>query len=311
MILSASRRTDIPAFFADWFFARLKAGYVLVRNPMNPHQVASISLSRDVVDGIVFWTKNPIPMMDRLPLLADYPYYIQITITPYGTDIEPNVPSKENTILPAFRQLSGLLGPERVIWRYDPILLNDKYTIAYHTDAFSAMAKSLSGYTHQCTMSFIDTYRNTQKNAKALSLQPIGDPEMATVARMLAKTAKAYGIDVKACAEEADLSAYGISRAACVDHSLLERIGGVRLTLGKDKNQRTVCGCAASVDIGAYNTCANGCKYCYANYVEHTVQRNMALHDPTSPLLVGHVGPEDTVYHRAISSCADTQTSLF
>lgn len=311
MILSVSRRTDVPAFFADWFYARLNAGHVLVRNPMNPRRVAHISLSRDVVDGIVFWTKNPIPMMDRLPLLADYPYYIQITITPYGTDIEPHVPSKENVILPAFRQLADALGPERVIWRYDPILLSEKYTAAYHADAFGAMARFLSGYTRQCTISFIDTYRNTRKNAEALSLHPIGDPEMAALTRMLAKTAQEYGMDMKACAEDADLSAYGVGRAACVDPALLERIGGANLTLGKDKNQRPACGCAASVDIGAYNTCANGCKYCYANYAEQTVRQNMALHDPASPLLIGQVGPEDTVYHRMLTSCADTQTSLF
>ena len=132
MIISASRRTDIPAYYALWFLRRLEAGFVCVRNPVNFHQVSRIPLSPEVVDGIVFWTKNPTPMLDRLPLLKDYPFYFQFTLTAYAQDLEPGVPNKNEVIIPAFQELSRRIGPERVIWRYDPILPTPKYNIDYH-----------------------------------------------------------------------------------------------------------------------------------------------------------------------------------
>ena len=144
MIISASRRTDIPNYYSEWFFNRIKEGYVLVRNPMNISQVSKISLSPDVVDGIVFWTKNPLPILDRLEELREYTYYFQFTLTPYGKDVEPNVPSKNDLIIPSFRKLSERIGKERVVWRYDPILFNDKYTMDYHIKYFKALAAKLT-----------------------------------------------------------------------------------------------------------------------------------------------------------------------
>ena len=156
MIISASRRTDIPAYYSEWFFNRLKAGYVLVRNPMNIHKISKVSLSPKVVDGIVFWTKNPTPMLKRIPELEQYSYYFQFTLNPYGRDVELNVPSKGRVIIPAFRKLSKLIGRERVIWRYDPIIINKKYTIEYHCKYFRILASKLSEYTERCTISFVD-----------------------------------------------------------------------------------------------------------------------------------------------------------
>ena len=156
MIISASRRTDIPSHYADWFYNRIKEGYVCVRNPMNVHQISRIPLSPDVIDGIVFWTKNPRPMMDRLDLLRDYMYYFQFTINSYGQDIEANIPSKNDIIIPTFRELSDMIGCERVIWRYDPILLTKKYSIDYHIRYFEEIAKRLSGYTEKCIISLVD-----------------------------------------------------------------------------------------------------------------------------------------------------------
>ena len=131
MIISASRRTDIPSYYSEWFMNRIKEGFLYVRTPMNVHQVSKISLSPDVVDGIVFWTKNPAPMMDKLDLLSDYAYYFQFTVNSYARDIEPNIPNKNDTIIPLFKKLSNRIGKDRVIWRYDPILLTEKYTIEY------------------------------------------------------------------------------------------------------------------------------------------------------------------------------------
>lgn len=310
MLLSVSRRTDIPAYYADWFFARLREGFVLVRNPVNPHSVARVSLLPEVIDGIVFWTKNPVPMLDRLDALSGYPYYFQFTLTSYGTDIEPGIPGKGRVLLPAFQRLSDKIGPDRVIWRYDPILLNPAYTAAYHEKTFDRMARRLQGYTDTCVLSFIDDYKSTARNAQALRLSPLPEATMRRLAASLSGIARGYGIAVNACAEALDLTAEGVVRAACVDAARMTRISGQALRAGRDKNQRPACGCSASIDLGAYNTCPGGCLYCYANYDDRKIPRQTALHDPAGPLLFGTVGPEDTVYERAVASCADPQQRL-
>lgn len=168
MIISASRRTDIPTYYSEWLFNRLREEYVLVRNPMNAHQISRISLSPDVVDGLVLWTKNPISMLDRLHELEKYNFYFQFTLNSYGKDVEPNIPSKNDTIIPAFIRLSKAVGRDRVIWRYDPILFNADYTMEYHCKFFKKLAAMLSEYTEKCTVSFIDLYKNTARNVQPL-----------------------------------------------------------------------------------------------------------------------------------------------
>ena len=311
MIISASRRTDIPSYYADWFYNRIKEGYVCVRNPMNVHQISRISLSPDVIDGIVFWTKNPHPMMDRLDLLKNYMYYFQFTINSYGRDIEANIPSKNDIIIPTFRTLSDKIGPERVIWRYDPILLTEKYSVDYHIHYFEEIAKRLSGYTEKCIISFVDLYRNTKSNTKDLGLLPLETTTMYEIAHRMSEIALKYGIKMESCAEKINLEQFGIEHGHCIDCSLFERLLGCRLDLGKDKNHREECGCVASVDIGMYNTCKNGCKYCYANYSANTVAKHYASHNPESSLISGVIGDEDVVKDRVVKSCKDCQLNLF
>lgn len=311
MIISASRRTDIPTYYSDWFFNRIKEGYVCVRNPMNIHQISKVSLSPDVVDGIVFWTKNPIPMMSRLDELENYMYYFQFTVNAYGTDIEAAIPSKNDVIIPGFQKLSQKIGPNRVIWRYDPILLTSKYNIEYHIHYFDEIAKRLSGYTHKCIISFVDLYRNTANNTKGLGLLPLGAKEMIELAKRLVAVADKYHLKVESCSEKIDLEQFGIAHGHCVDCDLFEQILGEKLDLSKDKNQREECGCVASIDIGMYNTCKNGCKYCYANFSPRTVAKNSSAHDPESPLISGNIYPEDEVKIREVKSCKQCQLSFF
>lgn len=311
MIISASRRTDIPSYYSEWFINRIKEGFVYVRNPMNIHQVSKISLSPDVVDGIVFWTKNPIPMMDKLDFLGDYAYYFQFTVNSYAHDIEPHIPNKNNIIIPAFKNLSNKIGKERVIWRYDPILLTEKYTIEYHLKYFEEIAKRLSGYTSKCIISFVDLYRNTQSNMKNIGLLPLGTKEMLTIAEAFVDIADQYSITIESCAEKIDLEQFGIAHGHCIDCNLLEEILGCRLDLSKDKNQREECGCAASIDIGMYNTCKNGCRYCYATYSDKTVKRLSSEHDPHSPLISGQIGKDDVIKERDMHSCRKCQLNLF
>lgn len=311
MIISASRRTDIPTYYSDWFFNRIKEGFVCVRNPMSVHKISKISLSPDVIDGIVFWTKNPLPIMNRLNELdGKYPYYFQFTLNSYGKDVEANIPSKNDVIIPAFKKLSRMIGPERVIWRYDPIILTQKYSVEYHTKYFEEIAKRLTGYTNKCIISFVDLYKNIQSNTKELGLLPLERKEMLELAERLAGIANKYNIIVESCAEKINLEQFGIKHGHCIDCSIFEKISGCRYNIDKDKNQREECGCMASIDIGMYNTCKNGCKYCYANFSNKTVAKNNIAHDANSPLISGNIMPEDTVKEKAIKSCKECQINM-
>jgi DNA repair photolyase len=288
MIISCSRRTDIPAFYSDWFMNRLRDGYVLVRNPRNHQQLRRVSLTPKDVDGIVFWTKNPEPFLDKLHLLKEYSYYFQFTLTPYGKDIEPNVPPKTE-IINAFLNLSDKIGAKRVIWRYDPILLSSHLNIDYHIQNFAALAKRLSGYTEKCVISFLDSYRHIQGRMSDLAVCPPDEAEMRVLAKAIAQIAASHNITVETCAEKIDLADLGIEHGRCIDDRLIAQLSGVNLKAEKDKYQRELCGCVASIDIGEYNTCNYLCNYCYANVSPNKVTRNRSLHSDQSPLLIGKV----------------------
>ena len=311
MIISASRRTDIPCYYCDWFFNRLEEGFVCTRNPMNHHQISRISLSPDVVDGIVFWTKNPTPMLEKLPLLRDYPYYFQFTLNAYGADMEPGIPSKNDVIVPAFRKLSEMIGPERIIWRYDPIILTPTYPIEHHVHYFGELAKRLSGCTNKCVISFVDMYRHLGTTSRDMQFLPLGAGEMYELAGRFSDIARKYDLTLETCAEAVDLSRFGIGHGHCIDGALLEKIIGQPLSWRKDPNQREECGCMSSIDIGMYDSCANGCRYCYANHSAGAVRRNMQSHDPHSPLLYGSIGAEDIVKDRLVESSKIQQMNLF
>ncbi len=303
MIISASRRTDIPSFYSEWFFNRLRAGYVYVRNPMNARQIGLISLSPEVVDGIVFWTKNPLPMLERLNELRDYMYYFQFTLTSYGKDVEQNIPSKSKVIVPTFQRLSDTIGPNRVVWRYDPIFLSETYTMNYHIRNFERLAKRLAPYTMKCTISFLDVYDKTKRNIAPVVPAAFSVEQQNQLAKHIAEIAHSYGLRVDTCAEAIDLQQYGIEHARCIDGRLFEQLLHCPLQAKKDKNQRKECGCIEALDIGAYNTCRNGCRYCYANYSEKAVASQICKHDRNSPLLIGAVGPEDRITPRDMTSC--------
>lgn len=309
MIISASRRTDIPAYYADWFIRRLQEGFVYVRNPMRFHQISKIALTPDVVDGIVLWTKNPLPIMGRLDALRDYACYFQFTITPYGKEVEPNVPPTD-AAADTFRELARRVGKERVVWRYDPILLGGAYTAEYHTERFSRLAGLLAGFTETCTISFLDFYRCMKGRAAHLGVTEPAPAQKEDLMGRLTEIAKAAGLNLDACAEDMDFSRLGVGRARCVDKERLERIGGFKLNVEKDKNQRPACLCAQSVDIGAYDTCQSGCLYCYAVHSLKKAAQNAALHDPASPLLFGQVEEDDVVTEREMKSCRAGRLSL-
>lgn len=286
MIISCSRRSDIPAFYSDWFFNRLREGYVQVRNPVNPKQVRRISLAPADVDCLVFWTKDPAPLLDRLSLLSDFTFYFQFTLTTYGPEFEPHLPPKTE-IIDTFLKLSRTIGKERIIWRYDPILLSEKINVDYHVDHFGNLAQRLAGRTQKCVISFIDMYRHIHTRMAGLGVRPPDAWEMRTLAQNLAQIARGFGIQVETCAEKIDLADLGIAHARCIDDRLISALTGRTLAAVKDKYQRELCGCVASVDIGDYNTCRHSCCYCYANVSPGKLEKNLSRHCVQSPLLIG------------------------
>lgn len=311
MIISASRRTDIPAFYSDWFFNRIKERYVLVPNPYNSKMISRISLDPAVVDCIVFWSKNPAPMLEKLDKLKEYNYYFQFTLNPYGPDIENHLPAISKRI-DTFKRLSDRIGKEKVIWRYDPVLTNETYTPGFHKEKFAEIAYELKEHTEKCMLGFIDHYQHIRTAVGQFNIQPLLKADIEEMAASFKKTVDTCSIQLDTCTVKVDLTHLGIPGGLCIDNQLVERIAGYPISVRKDKNQRDICRCAESIDIGTYESCLNGCIYCYAikgNY--NTVKYNLNKHDKNSPMLVGELQEDDIVKERLVKSLRNDQFSLF
>jgi DNA repair photolyase len=264
---------------------------------MNPRQVSRVSLLPEAVDGIVLWTKNPAPLLGRLDRLREHTHYFQFTLNAYGADAEPRLPDVAARV-DAFRALADAVGPARVVWRYDPILLSPAYPVGHHLRGFERLARRLAGHTEKCVVSFLDFYPKIAAAVRALGVIPVSDEQKRRIAKALADIAGAYGLAVEACAESVDFTDLGVGRARCIDERLLSRISGRPVVAARDKNQRPACGCAASVDIGAYDTCPHGCRYCYANLGDKVVAARRRDCDAMSPLLCGRLDEGDRVTER-------------
>ncbi len=311
MIISASRRTDIPAFYSEWFFNRIKEGYVLVPNPFNSKMISKVNLDPAVVDCIVFWSKNPAPMINKLDRLKDYNYYFQYTLNPYERDIENNIPSLKKRV-ETFKTLADKIGKEKVVWRYDPLFINEKYTIDFHKEAFANIAYALRDHTEKCMLGFIDHYFHIRKAVAEFNIKPLEKEDIEEMAISFKKTIDAYPILLDTCTVKVDLRYLDIPSGLCVDGDLIERIVGYPIKAKKDKNQRDVCNCIESIDIGTYESCLNGCIYCYAikgNY--QTAKTNKGKHDTYSPLMIGHISEDQIIKEREMKSLRDGQLPLF
>lgn len=293
MIVNTGSRTDIPAYFSEWFYNRIKEGFVLVRNPYYPGQVMRYRLTPDVVDCLCFCTKNPEPMLKGLDKLNAFAQFWNVTITPYGKDIEPYVPDKE-TVIEAFRDLSGRVGLAKIGWRYDPIFIHEQYTLAFHIDSFRKMAEKLAGFTDNCVISFIDLYAKTMKNFPGV--REVTKEQREIIGKEFAAIGRQYGIKIRSCCEGTDLAVYGVEVSGCMTRAVLEHATGHPLNVPNSKKPpRDACNCLLGNDIGVYNTCGHGCIYCYANYDRSVVLQNMRQHDPASPLLVGNLREGDSI----------------
>lgn len=308
MIIQTGMRTDIPAFYSRWFLNRLKEGYVLVRNPYDPHLVSRYRLDPEVVDLIAFCSKNPAPMLPHMNALKNYGQYWFVTITPYGRDIEPNVPDKDK-VMEDFKRLSTIVGIDSIGWRYDPILINDRYTVEHHIRCFEQMAKTLSGYTESCVISFIDLYQKVKRNFP--EVQEVKKADRIAIGKAFAEIGKACGMTVRACAEGTELAPYGVNCEGCMTVSTFETALHTRLNVPKRKNQREgQCACVLGTDIGAYDTCGHLCRYCYANTDASQVRRNLRSHDPSSPFLLGRYRAGDKIHNARQESWKCNQLSL-
>jgi len=291
VIISASRRTDIPAFYAEWFLRRVRAGACVVANPLNPRAASRVSLKPEDVDAIVFWTRNPRPLLSHLAELDErgFRYYFLFTVLDYPRTLDPSVPPARAAVA-AFRQLARRLGPERVVWRYDPIVFSNVTGAAFHRRAFEDLAAALQGCTTRCVISFLTIYRKMAARLQALAgqglrLETPAPAEIEALVRALATTAAQRGMELTACAEERDLAALGVRRGKCVDDELIRRQFGIRVASRKDPSQRERCRCVVSRDIGAYDTCVYGCRYCYATNSFERARENHARHDPAAESL--------------------------
>ena len=282
MIISASRRTDIPALYSDWLLKRLEAGFVMFPNPRNAKRLGRVTLSPELVDCIVFWTKNPVPMLDKLQKIdaMGYFYYFLFTITPYDSVIEPGLPPKA-ALMDTFAELARR--GKAVIWRYDPVIIDELHTVRWHIEQFERMCERLRPFMQRCVISFIDPYKSIKKYFRAMTAA-----EITEIAAGFSPIAARYGLSLVTCAEEIGLERYNIGHSACIDVDFTAGIIGRPVAAKRAVGQRSACRCAESIDIGAYDTCVNGCRYCYAVSGGVRAVRAHKSHDINAPMLIGY-----------------------
>ena len=293
MIINTGGRTDTVQYFTGWLLKRFEEGYVYSRNPLFPNKVTRYELTPDKVDGVVFCSKNYAPILEALPGLSRrFPTYFHYTITAYGRDIEPGVPDIE-TSMETLKRLSAIVGKQRLSWRYDPVLLTKAYTIQTHLETFERMAAELAPYVDRCIFSFVEMYKKLEVNMPELI--PLTETDQETLARGLGEIAARYGLYLQTCGTNGDYSSYGIHPSGCMTLDMMGKANGLTFRNLKHKGMRQGCHCIESRDIGAYDTCMNGCKYCYANKRPEKAFENFKYHDPASPLLLGHLEETDVL----------------
>lgn len=293
MVLNVSGRTDIVAFYSDWFIERYKEGYIDVRNPFYPKLISRIYFKN--VDLILFCTKNPIPILDKLKYI-DKPILFHVTLTPYKKDIEPNVLPK-GIIIEAIKKLSKVIGIDNLTIRYDPIFISDKYNLDYHIKAFDKLCSLLNGYVNKIIVSFIDDYKNVRKNEKILNFREFTEKDYEIIGKNFSTIAKENSMTVQTCFENRNLVEYGFIKGECLSHELAYKLTGKKYKTWKARKGAN-CNCVEMVDIGVYNSCKHFCKYCYANYDEKQVNNNFNSHFKDSSLLVGRIEKDDLIKER-------------
>lgn len=294
MILNVSGRTDIIAFYSEWFMKRYEEGFIDVRNPFYPKMISRISF--DNVDAILFCTKNPMPILKDIKKIKK-PILFHVTLTAYKNDIEPNVPPK-GEVIKAVQELSRLIGKDNLVIRYDPVFISDKYSLDYHVKAFDKLCRLLEGYVSKILISFIDDYKNVRKNEKILNFRKFTENDYKVIGESFSKSAREHGLVVHTCFEDRDLTEYGFVKDECLSVELAYKLTGKIFKEKWKARKERKCNCVAMVDVGEYNSCKHYCKYCYANFDEKLVKDKFRLHDPNSSLLIGKLEDGDIIKER-------------
>lgn len=308
MIINTGGRTDTVQYYSKWLLNRFREGFVYSRNPFYPNKVTRYELTPDKVDCVVFCSKNYEPILENLKEITDkFNTYFHYTITAYDKDIEPNVPAIDKSI-ETLLKLESITGKNRIAWRYDPVLLVGKYTIDYHLETFESMSKALSGHIDRCIFSFVEMYKKLSVNMP--ELKAISENDKIILARGLGEIAQKYNIYLQTCATSDDYERFGIHPSGCMTLDILGKANGVKFKKLKHNGMRKNCNCIETRDIGWYDTCPNGCKYCYANSTPQKALENFKLHNPSSPILLGEINETNTIQQGHQKSFLDTDQNL-
>jgi hypothetical protein len=290
MIISVSRRTDIPAFYSKWFYNRIQEGFCTVPNPFNYKQIATVDLKPESVAAYVFWTRFPKPLMKNLNILNELnlKYYFNYTINNYNKIYELFAPNIYSTIK-CFKELSNLIGSELVIWRYDPIIINNEFNTEFHLKNFEFLCKELCGYTKNCITSFMTIYKKTERNLReipdSIITNNFNEMNKLELLKRLSSISNNYNIKLNICCSSDDYTSIGVNPSKCIDDRILKNILKINLDYEKDKYQRQYCNCNKSKDIGINNTCVMGCRYCYATSNIIYAKQLFKKHNPESTSL--------------------------
>jgi hypothetical protein len=293
VIVNVGGRTDIVNYYSEWLINRINAGFAYSRNPLFQNNVSKISLKPEDVDCLMFCSKNYKPMLKYMKEINEkYRIICHYTITAYGKDVEPNVPNIDESIKTLI-ELSKIVGKEKVLWRYDPILLTEKYTVDKHLKTFECMSKQIAPYVQRCIFSFVEMYKKLDYNMPEII--GFSDEDKIKILNGIGEISRKYNLYIQTCGTDENYERYGIHVSGCTTPEILEKANNVTYKNVKSKPIRKGCHCIPSRDIGAYDTCLNGCRYCYANKRPDLAKENVKLHDKNSPLLLGNIKDTDKI----------------
>ena len=293
MIINTGSRTDTVQYYTEWLLKRFEEGFVYSRNPMFTDKVTRYELNPAVVDCVIFCSKNYEPILPYIARITKkFNTYFYYTITAYDRDIEPNVPNIDKSIETLIK-LSDIVGRQRIAWRYDPILLTDKYTKVRHYRTFNYMAERISPYIDRCIFSFVEMYKKLEKNM--LEIRLLTPKNKIEIVKNLGAISKRYNMLIQTCASDEDYEQFGVLNSGCLTAEILERANGITFKSMRHSGNRKNCKCIESRNIGDYDTCPNGCKYCYANQNPEIARANYEKHNPDLPFILGDLKDTDEI----------------
>ena len=293
MIINTGSRTDTVQYYTEWLLKRFEEGFVYSRNPRFPNKVTRYELNPEVVDCVVFCSKNYKPVLPYIKSITDkFNTYFHYTITAYGKDVEPNVPDIDESI-ETLIALSKIVGKQRIGWRYDPILLTEKYTKDVHYETFNYMAEKLAPHIDRCIFSFVEMYKKLKTNMPEIIL--LSDWDKVEIAKNIGAISKKYNMLIQTCATSGNFERFGILPSGCMTSEILSKANGINVKKIRRAGSRAGCNCIESRNIGDYDTCPNGCKYCYANQNPRIALENFKKHNSNSALILGDLNENDEI----------------